>query len=197
MTMTTVLLFSLGIFSLSSLYFWLQPKKGANLPFLVSATTVISSLLMLEGSFITQNILGQDLYWTRWVFYTVSCTLLMLSIARLLKKDSAITMEMLYLTAFVMLTGAFGSAFDGIFKWGFFILGGIFYLQLLRKIFQGAKAKDTAYIIPFIFLGWTGFPLVFLLSPEGFSLISNPLAASTYLALDVYTKIYFYMRMKK
>jgi len=41
-------------------------------------------------------------------------------------------------------------------------------------------------------LGWTGFPLAFLLAPEGFGLITASVAAILYLLLDIFTKLIFY-----
>jgi bacteriorhodopsin len=40
--------------------------------------------------------------------------------------------------------------------------------------------------------GWSAFPLVFLLSPEGLNIITNPFAGIAYLGLDLFTKIIFY-----
>jgi sensory rhodopsin len=184
------------IFALSSFGFYLAKKKTSNLPFLVSAITLVSSLVMLEGSFITMSATGQELYWTRWVFYMVSCTLLMYSISKYLKLESK-RVEIIYLTAFVMLTGAFASALSGLYMFLHFFVGGVFYCLLVKHIFASKKKKELDTVKPFILLGWTGFPIIFLLAPEGLGYISNAIAALAYLVLDIYTKIYFYVRIQK
>jgi len=47
-------------------------------------------------------------------------------------------------------------------------------------------------ISPFLWLGWSVFPIVFFLSPEGYGIIGVGISMIIYLILDIYTKIMFY-----
>jgi len=46
-------------------------------------------------------------------------------------------------------------------------------------------------------LGWTGFPIAFLLAPDGFGIITASTAAVLYLVLDIFTKIIFYFDLRR
>lgn len=194
--MQAIFLVSTLVFGAAAATFFFRSKKTSNLPFLVASITLISSLIMYDGAFVTYNPYGEALYWTRWVFYILSCTLLMHSIAEYLKIEAK-RIELYYLTGLVMLTGALASAFFGNMMYLFFLIGGILYLRMLQLIFESKKKKQLLNVAPFILLGWSSFPLIFLLSPEGFSFISNMMAAVIYLALDIYTKVYFYFVIEK
>ena len=65
------------IFLISSVYFLFFFKKKLNSAFFVSFITLISYLVMLEGSFITSGLL-----WTRWIGYAFSCSLLIYVISK-------------------------------------------------------------------------------------------------------------------
>jgi bacteriorhodopsin len=194
--MNTVLYLGLGIFSLSAFFFGLSKKSKLNTAFLVSFITIISYLIMLEGSFVTQSLAGESLYWTRWIFYTFSCTLLMYSVGKSLKKDSKEITQMIYLTAIVMITGALSSIYTGAFKWAMYVISSISFIVLIYPIVSD-KSEIAKKISIFIYLGWCIFPVVFLLSPEGFNMIGNTVSAGIYLLLDIFTKIIFYMVINK
>lgn len=188
---STIFVIGIAIFSLTSLYFLWSYKKEFNSAFLVSFITVISYTLMLEGSLVAMGANGELVYPTRWIFYGLSCTLLMYEIARQLGKSLAETVYLLYLTAIVMFTGAAASYYDGWYMIGFFVISSIAYVRLIYPLVT-ANSPHRASLIKYILLGWTGFPLVFLLAPDGYGIISAVTAAVLYLALDMFTKILFY-----
>jgi bacteriorhodopsin len=146
---------------------------------------------MYEGSFVTVSEGGDDLYWTRWIFYGLSCSLLMYAISKALKFSNAEMVKLIYLTVIVMFTGALASVYQMEFKWVMFAVSTIAYLIMIYPVVT-SKAKSAASILPFIFFGWSVFPIIFLVSPEGLNLIGNPLSAGIYLGLDFLTKIVFY-----
>jgi bacteriorhodopsin len=66
------------------------------------------------------------------------------------------------------------------------------------QVFNEYKNEKTGVIMNYLYYGWMGFPIVFLLSPETFGLIpSYPIILSLYLVLDIITKIIFYFSIKK
>ena len=192
--MDIILLSGAALFSFTSLLFLLSSKKKFNSAFFVSLITLISYLIMYEGSFVSLTSDGGELYWTRWLFYGFSCTLLMYEIGKILGKSSQEIMKMVYLTAIVMVTGILSSIFQNEYMWIFFGISAIVYLILLFEIFK-SKSKNLNAIKLYVILGWSLFPVVFLLSVEGLGLIGNVVAATIYLMLDLFTKVVFYLHM--
>jgi bacteriorhodopsin len=188
----TVFLVGIALFAVAATYFLFAYRKEFNSAFLVSFITVISYTLMLEGSLASVGAEGGAVYATRWLFYGLSCTLLMYEIAKFLKKSLPETIFLVYLTAIVMSTGAAAAYFDGWYMIGFFVLSSVAYVMLAHSLVT-AVSPHRAAVAKYILVGWTGFPIAFLLAPDGFGLISALVAAILYLLLDVFTKIIFYL----
>ena len=192
----TIFIAGIALFSLAATYFLFAHKKDFNSAFLVSFITIISYTLMLEGSLASVGAEGGAVYATRWLFYGLSCTLLMYEIAKFLKKSQAETIFLLYLTAIVMGTGAAAAYFDGWYMIGFFVISSVAYVRLVYPLLT-AVSDHRAAVAKYILIGWTGFPIAFLLAPDGFGLISAATAALLYLAFDVFTKVVFYLDLHK
>ena len=191
-----VFMVGIALFAAASTYFLFAHKKAFNSAFLVSFITIISYTLMLEGSLVSVGAEGGAVYATRWLFYGLSCTLLMYEIAKFLKKTQAETMFLLYLTVIVMFTGAASAYFDGWYMLGFFALSSVAYVMLVYPLLT-AVSPHTSAVSKYTLLGWTGFPVAFLLAPDGYGLISAATAAVLYLLLDVFTKVFFYLDLHK
>lgn len=188
----TVFLTGIALFTLSSVYFLFDKTKAFNTALLVSLVTVVSYVIMLSSSIVAPAEAGEVAYYTRWLFYGLSCSLLMYEIGRILgKKPDEIAM-MVYLIVIVMLTGALSSAWTGGYMIAMFAVSTFAYLLLLQKIFS-SKSSNLSFVGRYIIFGWTVFPVVFLLAPDGYGLIVNATAAIGYLVLDVFTKIIFYV----
>jgi bacteriorhodopsin len=186
--MTTILTLGVITFAISSLYFTIKPKEFFNSAFLVSFITLISYLIMLQGGFVTN-----DLYWTRWFIYGISCPLLAFEISKNLGLDLSKRIFNVFLTIIVMLTGALSSINEGNYKLAFFIISSIAFCILILEFYK-TKSKMLKSLTPYIIFGWCVFPLVFILSNEGMiNLIPLQIAAAIYLALDIFTKIIFYI----
>lgn len=189
----------LVIFAISSAYFYFTRKKsgGINAAFLVSFVTIASYALMLDGTFTIQSAGGQPIFWTRWLFYAASCSLLMLEISRAkgISSRDKIT-ELIFLNVFVMGTGTLAAVSSGLTKWLFFILSSIAYLIQIVPLLK-IKEEGSNWINLYIYLGWTGFPIVFLLAPTGIGLFGSALAMGLYLLLDIFTKIIFNIQLKE
>jgi len=65
----SVFIFGIAVFSLAATYFLFAYKKEFNTAFLVSFVTIISYTIMLEGSVVSFNQGGGEVYATRWLFY--------------------------------------------------------------------------------------------------------------------------------
>jgi sensory rhodopsin len=193
----TIFIIGLVVFSISSLYFYFNNKKdaGLNTAFLVSFVTLVSYTLMWQGNFVSESANGQPIYWTRWLFYAISCSLLMLEIARAkgINGSGEVT-QLVFLNVIVMGTGTLAAISSGLPRWIFFILSSIAYIIQISSVLKASKAN---WINTYIFLGWTGFPIVFLLAPTGLAVFGSAIAMGLYLALDIYTKIIFNLQLKK
>ncbi|MFP4009374.1 MAG: bacteriorhodopsin [Spirulinaceae cyanobacterium] len=194
--MNTLLTIGLIIFTISSAVFLFVKPKDFNTPFLVNFITLSSYALMLEGSFSFGQVEDTAIYWTRWVFYAFSCTLLTYGISQVLEKKTKETINLIYLTAIVMLTGALSSYYSGTFMLIFFVISTVAYILLILPILRSSSPHRSA-VTKYILLGWTGFPVVFLFSPEALGMIGNESAGVLYLVFDVFTKIVFYIEFSK
>jgi len=194
----TEIVFAAGIalFSVAAAYFFWAYKKDFNSAFLVSFITIISYILMLEGSLVSAGARGGEVYATRWLFYGLSCSLLMYEIARFLRKSQSEIVFLMFLTVIVMGTGGAAAYFEGWYKIGFFVLSSVAYVLLVYPLLTSVSPNRSA-VAKYILLGWTGFPIAFLLAPDGFGIITTTTAAILYLLLDIFTKVIFYFDLHR
>jgi bacteriorhodopsin len=185
--MSSILSIGILIFSLSSIYFTIKSKPGFNSAFLVSFITLVSYIVMLQGKFSVN-----DIYWTRWFVYGISCPLLAFEISKRVGLDLNHKIFNVFLTAIVMVTGALASTSAGNYKIAFFVLSCIAFSRLIWSFYQ-TKSEALKTLTPYI-IGWCVFPIIFIFSNEGINnLIAVQNAAAIYLVLDVITKIVFYI----
>ena len=191
-----IFLAGLVIFALSSIYFYFAGKNrgGLNSAFLVSFVTLISYLLMWQGKLTTTSANGEPIYWTRWLFYGMSCTLLMLEIAQVKGIAGGERVNLLYLTAIVMGTGFLAARDTTAVRWAHFAISSMAYILLILKILL-TRTAGAGWTHAYIYFGWTVFPIVFLLAPTGLGLIGAAVANLLYLLLDIYTKIVFNLQL--
>ena len=98
---------------------------------------------------------------------------------------------MVLLTWLTMFNGFLASYITTPMKWIFYILSSAAFIGLLSKVQQGTENPGFKALKPFVFIGWTLFPSVFLLAPTGFGIINTATAEAGYLLLDFATKIVF------
>lgn len=188
----------LVIFALSSIYFYWtgRNKNGLNTAFLVSFVTLISYVLMWQGDLTVTTAAGEPIYWSRWLFYGASCTLLMLEIAQLKGIQGGARVQLLYLTAIVMGTGFLAARDLTAVRWIHFVISSVAYILLVLKVLQ-VKAQGSSWTHSYIYFGWTVFPIAFLLAPTGLGLLGAAVANLLYLLLDIYTKIVFNVHLSR
>jgi len=193
-----VFLAGLLVFAISSVYFCFagKSKNGLNSAFLVSFVTLISYVLMWQGDVTIVTAAGQPIYWTRWLFYALSCTLLMVEIAQLKGIQGGELVQLLYLTAIVMFTGFLAARDLTTIRWIHFAISSVAYILLVIKVLS-VKVPGSNWVSSYIFFGWTVFPVVFLLAPTGLGLIGAAMANLLYLLLDIYTKIVFNIHLTR
>ena len=182
----------IGLFSFTSLVFFVLKKKNpkvASFNMIVNFITVASYILMASGIGAIPASNGDLIYWTRWAFYIVSCSFLMYEISIILGLDKRTTLEIIVFNSMVMITGLFASISEISVKWFFFTLSSIAYLYILFNIAKNRSNKQ--FIVIFVVVFWSGFPLVWLFSPAAFMILNSFWTALLYLVLDLITKVYF------
>jgi len=184
------------IIFLSAVLYWTYYKKQNDLTKisrLVFFTTATSYGVLISGLWLINSPFNEVIYPTRWLFYILSCSLLMFEIGIILNKTNLEKIEMVVLNALVMLTGFLASITLSPLKWVFFILSSLIFFYLL-KIINQKSGKQTDFmnkIRCFVKITWTLFPVVWLLAPTGFGLLTALTTAFLYLLLDITTKIVF------
>ncbi|MHA2473078.1 MAG: bacteriorhodopsin [Promethearchaeota archaeon] len=189
----------MGIFAVTTIMFLLLKKKNpkvASFNMIVNIITIASYILMVSELGTITALNGESIYWTRWAFYAVSCSFLMAEISFILKIDSRLMVEIIVFNSLVMVSGLLASITEGLIKWLFFILSSVAYLYILFQI--NKRSSNEKYPVIFVTIFWSGFPLVWLLSPAGFMVLDAFWTALIYLILDLITKVYFgyYTTMK-
>ena len=76
-------------------------------------------------------------------------------------------------------------------RWIFYILSSLAFIGLLYKVMHGVDNPGFKSLKPFVLVGWTLFPVVFVLAPTGLGVINTVLSEAGYLLLDFATKIVF------
>ena len=189
-----IFIVGMSVFFISSIYFYFFNKKAFNSALLISLITLISYILMWQGSIKIVTLAGEPIFWSRWLFYIGSCTLLMFEISKSKKMKVFDTIELIILTAIVMFTGFLAAWNTTNVKWIYFAISSIAYILLLVKILS-ARTEGSGWINIYIYFGWTLFPVVFILAPTGIGIIGSGLSNLFYLILDIFTKIVFSMQL--
>jgi len=184
----------MAIFFVSGIYFYFFNKKAFNSALLICLITLISYILMWHGSLITISSAGEPIFWSRWLFYIGSCTLLMFEISKYKKIKNLDSIEVIFLTAIVMFTGFFAAWNITNVKWIYFAISSIAYIILLAKILSARKGV-SGWINFYIYFGWTIFPVVFILAPSGIGILNSEISNLFYLILDILTKIVFSVQL--
>ncbi len=182
----------IGLFSFTSFLFLVLKKKNsevASLNLIVNFVTIASYILMVSELGVITALSGDLIYWTRWAFYAMSCSFLMFEISKILEIDIRTTMEIIVFNIIVMVTGLLASITQTPVKWLFFALSSLAYIYILFHI--GKNRSEQNFIFAFVVVFWSGFPLVWLLSPAAFMVLNSFWTALIYLILDLITKVYF------
>lgn len=193
-------IFALGflmMFGFSILFFLKRKERPHyNYAFLVTSITALSYLVLIDGSLVGISKLNEPVYFTRWLFYILSCSLLMVTIAEYINSKKENLIPVIILNTLVMLTGSIAAVLYSPMKWIVFGLGSLFFIFQILLLFEKVKDNDNSKLVKnYIFFGWAIFPLIFIFAPEGLGIIDNVLAAVLYLLLDFITKIIFYIKI--
>lgn len=192
-TLNAVFTTGLIIFSVVSLWFLISKRSSRfNSAFLVAGVTALSYALMLDGALAFQLGGGEVAHWTRWAGYALSCSLLMWVISAGMQSKK-VRLTAVGITPLIMLAGSMAAVTAGWVSWLMFALSTLWYVYLLYLLFVKGDPKSMDRWKKYIWLGWTMFPVVFLLSPVYLAVLTSAAAAGLYLLLDVFTKIIFYL----
>ena len=182
----------IGIFTITTIMFLVLKKKNpkvASLNMIVNFITIASYILMVSELGVLSAMSGDSIYWTRWAFYAMSCSFLMFEVSMILEIDSRTTLEIIVFNIMVMITGLFASITEGPVKWLFFALSSIAYVNVLYNISK--NRSEQKFLVFFVIIFWSGFPIVWLISPAGLMILNSFWTALFYLVLDLITKVYF------
>ena len=189
------MVFQIGaiIFGLSSFIFlYIGRKKSLfDTEFFISFITATSYALMSLSVATTVSLGGQIIYWSRWLFYLVACPLLVYDIAKILNISRGEFPQIALLTGLTMFNGFLASFIVTSSRWIFFFLSSIAFICLLFMIFKGETNTKFKSLKPFVLVGWSLFPFIFLLAPTGFGLLETSISETLYLVLDLITKLFF------
>jgi sensory rhodopsin len=187
------------IFGISSLMFTIlenrnnSRKNMFNSHVFVSFITTISYCIMALGLATVTTEGGGLIYWTRWLFYAGSCSLLTLDVTTIARKPNEKKAEVAIFTFLTMFCGYLASIILTVDRWLFFVLSTAAYIGMLYTLFNKANEESSkiSSIMWFVLITWSLFPLVWVLAPTGFGIIAVDITAILYLALDIVTKIIF------
>jgi sensory rhodopsin len=188
-----------AIFGIATLMFtFLSFRSGANeflsfVDILVAFITTISYVLMALGFLVVTSSVGEPVYWSRWLFYMASCSLLTVSVAVVIRQTQPVALAKIsILTMLVMFCGFLAAFITGIERWWFFAFSSIAYIGLLITLFKGVPREGmNSQLMWFIIIFWSLFPLVFVLAPTGVGFIPTFYAVLCYAVLDVISKIIY------
>lgn len=189
-----------GVFGFATILFLLasvREKKEKWLStshILVSFVTTISYLVMALELATVLSTVGEPIYWSRWLFYIGSCTLLTVDVGVILGKKKAVDLfQIAVLTGLVMFCGFLASFVTTVYRWLFFTLSSGAYIGMLYTLFNDPKRKNDSKkrMMLFITVFWSSFPLVFALAPTGLGIITPFQESILYAVLDIITKIVF------
>lgn len=157
--------------------------------FITTISYVLMALALLTG--VADN--GQPIYWTRWLFYIASCSILTLDIAFIAKIPDSRKVEVASFTGLTMLCGFLASFITSVDRWWFFGLSSAAYVGMLYTLFKryDGSSKSISSIMWFVVITWSLFPLIWVLAPTGIGIFAADIEAILYLALDFITKIAF------
>lgn len=184
------------LFSLTSIMFLLLKKKNesiASINLMVNCVTIVSYAVMIFGLGAITAPNGELIYWTRWLFYAGSCSLLMYETGVLLKKSKTVISEMIVSNIIVMIAGFLASYTIGLSRIVFFSIssGAFIYVLYLINKKSGRKSLFKKTIKWYITLFWSMFPLIWLLSPAYSMVLNAYWTAMFYLILDFITKVLY------
>ena len=194
-----------AIFAISSILFaYLETKKQTvkqvfRSHMFVSFITTISYVIMALALATVTAENGELVFWSRWLFYMASCSILTVDIAHFFKKSTTKKIEIAILTALTMFCGFLASIIVNIDRWWFFALSSIAYAAMLLILFKKSNESQTNHnsIMWYVGITWSIFPLVWILAPTGFGIITTFDESIAYLALDIITKIAFGLYITK
>ncbi len=143
------------------------------------------------GTAVAEN--GQPIYWTRWLFYIASCSILTLDIAFIAQKPASKKVEVALFTGLTMFCGFLASMIVTADRWWFFALSSAAYISMLYTLFRrlGDARVNVAFIMWFVMVTWSLFPVVWVLAPTGLGVFTTLVEAILYFVLDCTTKIAF------
>merc|ERR1712026_381134 len=186
----------------SSLYFLSHANKSENnsiemLTFFITAIATCAYLTMASGYGVLDNHTRQPFYYARYIDWLFTTPLMVWDLMELSDSDPMHIFVVVGLDVLMIVCGIVGCLLieHGI-RWGFFILGCIFFAMVCKELLAGLNRgpsaaqgvnKSATYLTV---ISWTCYPIVWALC-EGSDVVSVNVAALLYCVMDVVAKCVF------
>jgi bacteriorhodopsin len=165
--------------------------------------TVLYAVLLMGQGVVYRYDISLCIPWVRWAVYAVSCSMLAYKIALFQRMVSSVRVVFVGMITATMLFGLFSvlSVHVETNRWIWFGIGFAPYLIAILVLFvfidpcnylASQGGVFLMFRIPvFVLVFWSLYPLPFVLGPTLTYTISSAGEAWFYLALDLFTKVFF------
>ncbi len=155
------------------------------------------------GSYLADG--GHPTVWIRYVTWFLSTPLLILALTYLGRSTPTLTGGLLGANAFMIATGFVATALPEdtpaalhLIWWtistGAYVAIALAFLGRYKREARAALPASTAVFDRLVLIHlvlWTAYPVVWLLSPEGFEIVGSPVEAALFAVLDIAAKVGF------
>ncbi|MCC5638528.1 bacteriorhodopsin [Nostoc sp. CHAB 5844] len=200
----------IGVISMAvgSTFFGIGAHNAKNERWKILYTLNFFICLIAAGLYLTMalgqgvNIInGRPTYWVRFVTWFCSTPLLLLDLTYLGRTSLAITGSLLGANAYMLATGFLATISPKPTSYIWYIVSCAAYLAIVYllvkpyrieaerkhpRVKQAFRKLVTVHLVL-----WTLYPIVWILSPEGFSTFDQGLEAMSYTILDIASKVGF------
>ena len=148
---------------------------------------------------------GQNTVWIRYVTWFLSTPLLIVALTYLGRSTATLTGGLLGANAFMIATGFVATVLPEstpaalhLVWWtistGAYVAIGLAFLgrykrEALAEMPNSGSVFDKIVLVHLVL--WTAYPVVWLLSPEGFGVVPGPVEAAAFAVLDIASKVGF------
>lgn len=155
----------------------------------------------IEGTFTTGEGAGTRTVWLRYVTWSLSTPLLILLLTYLGRVRLMTTTALLGTNAYMIATGLLATLVTGPNKYLFFILSSAAFAAMIYLLLRPYRAEAQAHYperkgafdrLVGVHIGvWALFPVVWILSPEGWGVYGSTMETSLFTVLDIASKVGF------
>ena len=200
----------LAFMAVGSVYFGFQASRATErrwqilwqLYFFICLIAAVLYLVMATGYGAVPAEAGRQTVWVRYVTWFTSTPLLLLALTYLGRSSLPLTTALLGANAFMILTGLVATLLDEgllanvwwLISTGAYVAIALSFLGRYKREAKAALPSSGAVFDRIVLIHlvlWTAYPIVWMLSPEGLSVVSSDVEALLFMVLDVAAKVGF------